>query len=92
MLIEMIRALICMSCLLVAAAAFMRADWRPYRTITTLFVVTVMAFETFEAVNAAAINVSDLGVVRKVGWPVILAAILVIWHGRTWLATAHPER
>ena len=91
-MIEMIRALLCMTCLLVAAMAFMRADWRIYRTGATLFVVAVMAFEVFNSVNAAATHVSDVGLVRKVGWPVILAAILVLWHGRTWLASTTSER
>lgn len=92
MLIEMIRAMIAVTFLLVAANAFTRADWRFYRTIASLFVVTVMAFEVFNSINAAATNVSDIGVVRKVGWPVILAAILVIWHGRTWLSVSSSER
>ena len=88
MMIEVLRALLGMICLLIAATAFTRADWRVYRTIATLFVVSVMAFDVFNSVNAAATHVSDVGDVRKVGAPVILAAILVLWHGPKWLASS----
>lgn len=80
-----------MSCFLVAAMAFLRADWRIYRTIATLFVITVMAAEVYNSVNAAATNLSDVGLVREVGWPSIVAAILILWHGRAWLAASTPE-
>lgn len=91
MLIELIRALLCMTCLAMGVLAIWRSGWDIFRILTGMFIVAVMTPEVLEAVNFASTHMHDVGGVRKVGWPTIVAAILTLWFGRNWLVRSHSE-
>ena len=88
MLIEMIIATFALFCLLTGIRGAYVSDWRFTTLVPALWVVVVMTVELLTAINATSTNVSDIGSIRQISWPVILGALITFWRFNAWWLSA----
>lgn len=86
MIIELLRAVLAACLLYVGYRGVVGADWKLLRLCIGLFIVFVMTFELGQSVISASTAIDDVGLVRKVGIPAVLAGIIAIWRAPAWLS------
>jgi len=85
MITEILIATAYLAIAFIAWKGITRSEWRILRLILAAAVLAVSAQIFFDAVIRAVTATTDIGEVRKVGWPAMLAAIIALWFAPKWM-------